>query len=63
MDAGLRDYIIRQALRYDTAMARAFLRACGVDVPHASRPGAIARIDRCGGIAECMGQRYGVRGL
>lgn len=31
------DYMIRAALRFDTAMSRAMLRACGVPVPR-SRP-------------------------
>ena len=56
-----RDELARIALRYDTAMSRAMLRALGVPVPHrAPRAGAIARVDRYGGLAECMGQRHGV---
>lgn len=50
----------RIALRYDTAMSRAMLRALGVPVPHRPRPGTVARVDRYGGIAECMGQHVGV---
>ena len=37
------------------------LRALGVDAPHASRPGTIARVDRYDGAAELMSQRFGVR--
>lgn len=55
-----RDQLVRIALRYDTAMSRAMLRALGVDVPHRARPGAIVRADRYEGIAECMGQSFGV---
>lgn len=57
-----RDQLARIALRYDTSMSRAMLRALGVPVPHREpRPGAIARVDRFDGIRECMGQRTGVR--
>lgn len=56
-----RDQLARIALRYDTSMARAMLRALGVDVPHRARPGAIVRTDRYDGMLECMAQRTGVR--
>lgn len=55
-----RDELARIALRYDTSMSRAMLRALGVDVPHRVRPGAIVSVDRYEGLAECMGQSYGV---
>ncbi len=55
-----RDDLLRIALRYDTAMSRALLRALGVDVPHKPRPGAIARIDRYAGAEALMAQRHGV---
>ena len=56
-----RDDLARIALRYDTALSRAMLRALGIDVPRRSVPGAIQRVDRYDGVAECMGQRVGVR--
>lgn len=49
------DYMIRAALRWDTAISRAMLRACGIPVPHA-RPGC-GRIVAAGaydGVAECF---------
>lgn len=49
------------ALRYDTAMSRAMLRALGIRVPHRpAEPGTIARVDRYDGVRECMGQTTGV---
>ena len=57
-----RDQLARIALRYDTAMSRAMLRALGVPVPHGvPRRGSIARVDRYDGAIECMAQRHGVR--
>lgn len=56
-----RDELIRCALRYDTAMSRAMLRALGVAVPHRPRPGTIARVDRFAGAASLMKQTHGVR--
>ena len=55
-----RDDLAAIALRYDTSMSRAMLRALGVDAPEPVRYGVVANVDRYGGIAECMGQRYGV---
>lgn len=46
----------RIALRYDTTMSRAMLRACGVPVPEPRpRAGAVVRCDRYDGLAWCMG--------
>ena len=56
-----RDELMRCALRYDTAMSRAMLRALGVAVPHRPRPGTIARVVRFAGAASLMKQRHGVR--
>lgn len=57
-----REQLMRIAMRYDTAMSRAMLRALGVPVPHREpRPGDVARVDRYAGVRECMGQRTGVR--
>lgn len=57
-----RDQLAAIALRYDTAMSRAMLRALGVPVPHRpAKPGAIARVDRYEGMLECMAQTTGVR--
>lgn len=59
-----REQMTRIALRYDTSMSRAMLRALGVPVPHRRpRPGAIARVDRYEGIPGLMAQKHGVRGL
>ena len=58
-----RDELARIALRYDTAMSRAMLRALGLPVPERPVAGRIVRVGADGtydGIAECMGQRYGV---
>lgn len=55
------DQLARIALRYDTAMSRAMLRALGVDVPHRAKPGTIQRVDRYEGAAKLMRQRHGVR--
>ena len=57
-----RDQMARIALRYDTAMSRAMLRALGVDVPHRARPGTIVNVDRYDGMMECFAQKVGVRG-
>lgn len=56
-----RDELMRIALRYDTALSRAMLRALGVDVPHRAVPGTIARVDRYAGAAGLMKQTHGVR--
>lgn len=52
------DYLIRAALRWDTAMSRAMLRACGVPVPHARPPrGSIVAVNAFVGMAECFANR------
>ena len=56
-----REDFLRIALRYDTAMSRAMLRALGVDVPHRAVPGTIARVDRYAGASKLMRQKHGVR--
>jgi hypothetical protein len=56
-----RDELARIALRHDTLMSRAMLRALGVPVPEAWRTVGTVRVDRYGGIADCMAQRHGVR--
>ena len=57
-----RDEMARIALRYDTAMSRAMLRALGIPVPRSlPRPGTVTRVDRYDGIMGCFAQRYGVR--
>ena len=60
-----RDELARIALRYDTAMSRAMLRALGLPVRGRAPIGRIVAVDSLtawvyDGIAECMGQRYGV---
>ena len=56
-----REELARIALRYDTSMSRAMLRALGIEVPHRVRPGTIARVDRLEGIEECFENRRRVR--
>ena len=54
--------LARIALRYDTSMSRAMLRALGVPVPHRKpRPGAIVNVDRYAGARKLMKQRHGVK--
>lgn len=52
------DYMIRAALRWDTALSRAMLRACGVPLPR-SRPrvGSIVRVEAYDGVAACFANR------
>ena len=56
-----RDELARIALRYDTTMSAAMLRALGVERAsrraHADRAPRNSRYD---GAAECMAQRFGV---
>ena len=61
-----REQLARIALRYDTTMSRAMLRALGLPAPERGGRGVIIAVDaaRAGTYAdvrECMGQRYGVR--
>lgn len=49
------DYMVRAALRRDTVMSRAMLRACGVPVPRSfPRPGSIVEVEAYAGLAECF---------
>lgn len=49
------EYMIRAALRCDTAMSRAMLRACGVPVPCARpRAGAVVSSEAYAEMAECF---------
>ena len=54
-----RDQLARIALRYDTAMSRAMLRALGIPVPE-RRNGSV-RSDRYAGMRECFENRRRVR--
>lgn len=54
-----REQLARIALRYDTALSRAMLKALGVE-PQRRRRGAVV-VERYNDIHECMRQRYGVR--
>lgn len=52
------DYMIRAALRWNTAMSRAMLRACGISVPHACPGrGRIAAAGAYDGVAACFANR------
>lgn len=54
------DQLARIALRYDTAMSRAMLRALGMDVPHRAPVGAIVTVDRYADMDECFANRTAV---
>ena len=56
-----RDTLIKIALRYDTVLSHAMLRALGVPIPKRAKPGHIVRVDKLNGLEECRKQRYGVR--
>lgn len=70
-----RDDMTRIALRYDTALSRAMLRALGVPIPHRVTRGTVVRADKVDGghkrkprkrkpskeVRDCMEQRFGVR--
>lgn len=59
-----RDELARIAMRYDTALSRAMLRALGVAVRRPRGKGggvSTPGVDRYGGVLECMAQRHGVR--
>lgn len=52
---------VRIALRYDTAMSRAMLRACGYVAPEPMPdPGAKVSVERYGGILECFANRESI---
>ncbi len=54
--------LLRIALRHDTSMSRAMLRALGVEVPHrVPGRGVIVSVDRYEDARGCMAQRHGVR--
>ena len=60
-----RDELARIALRYDTAMSRAMLRALGLSVPERYAAGGVVPVDvlkrdMYAGVQGCMMQRYGV---
>ena len=55
-----RDEMAAIALRYDTVMSRALLRALGIDAPKPRRS-ASAKVDRYACAAKLMKQRTGVR--
>lgn len=48
------DYIARSALRRDTAMSRAFLRALGIPVREPVRPGCVVSAERYGDVYVCF---------
>lgn len=52
----MRDYTARAALKCDTLMSRAFLRALGIDAPEPLRAGKVVQVGdpRYRGIAWCM---------
>lgn len=48
------DYIARSALRRDTAMSRAFLRALGIPVREPVRPGCVVAAERYRDVYACF---------
>lgn len=49
------EYMVRAALRRDTALSRAMLRACGVPVLRVRlRPGSIVEVGAYADLCECM---------
>lgn len=49
------EYMICSALRCDTSMSRAMLRACGIPVPAKMlRVGAVVRVGACADVLECF---------
>lgn len=55
-----RAMIAEIAMRYDTAMSRAFLLALGVEPPKSRPRRNVIRVDRYEGIEECRRQGHGV---
>lgn len=55
-----REQLARIAMRYDTALSRAMLKALGIDAHAMAAKGGV-RYERYEGLHECMRQRYGVR--
>jgi len=55
-----RDELAAIALRYDTAMSRAMLRALGIQAREPARYGVVVSVDRYDGLLECFAQRTGV---
>lgn len=58
-----RDEMARIALRYETQIADAMLRALGVERPKRKRGRSSSKRDRHAGARKLMRQRHGVRGL
>lgn len=48
------DYIARSALRHDTAVSRAFLRALGVPAPEPARAGLVVDVRRLRDLEWCF---------
>ena len=55
-----REELARIALRYDTVMSCAMLKALGIPVPPRHRPRGIVSIDRYKGWEDAMRQKRGV---
>ena len=52
---------VRIALRYDTAMSRAMLRACGYVAPEPLQAtGTVVSADRYAGMLECFANRESI---
>lgn len=52
-----RGFLARCALRWDTSMSRAMLRALGFPAREPMPEGAIVRADRYDGVDECFANR------
>ena len=55
------DFLCRCALRYDTAMSRAMLRALGYPARDPMPEGAIVEVDRYRDMRECFANERRVR--
>lgn len=51
------DYIARSALRCDTSVSRAFLRALGLPVSEPARPGLVVNVERLRDLEWCFANR------
>lgn len=48
------EYIVRSALRRDTPVSRAFLRACGIPVPRPPQAGCVASVAAADDVLWCL---------
>ncbi len=51
------EYMVSAALRCDTAMSRAMLRACGMAVPHPPQVGCAVSVETADDVLWCFANR------